>query len=114
MLLEDLKRDPDAYYRSIAAVLGVEAERFASTLRGKRENVSISQAYLSFWQTFGPLVPRRVTRKLALRMSRFQGRSARVRLKAAHREALEAITCEGNRQLAAEFGLDFAGHGYFM
>jgi hypothetical protein len=68
LLFEELKTAPESFARRLAHFLNVDPEAMAALLRGKRENVSISQGYLTFWHHFGHMLPRSVVRLVALRM----------------------------------------------
>lgn len=113
-LYEELVRDPDLFAGDISAFLGVDAGRFRDLLEGARENVSMSQRYLSFWKRAAPLLPRKWVRKGAMRLSMRGGPTARIDLSPQTEADLRERVADDNAALAARFGLDLAGHGYLM
>ena len=114
LLFEELKTAPQSFAHKLAGFLEVDAERMAALLRGKRENVSISQSYLTFWHHFGHMLPRSGVKMIALRMPRFRGAPARVRLSLKQQALLRELCAEENARLEAEFGLDLDRYGYYL
>jgi len=114
LLFEELKTSPETFAHKLARFLEVEAESLAALLRDKRENVSISRSYLAFWHHVGHMLPRFVVRAIALRMPRFAGAPARIRLTGEQRAMLRELCAEENARLDAEFGLGLDGYGYSL
>lgn len=111
---ELLRRDPAAFARACAAALEVDPEPFARLLEGRRENASMSQAYLDFWRRVGHLLPRRLVRKWSRRMPMHRGPAARIALPEAIRADVARMVAADNRRLAALTGLDLGALGYTL
>lgn len=114
LLFEELKAAPETFAHKLARILGVEAESLATLLRDQKENVSISQSYLTFWHHFGHMLPRSVVRAIALRMPRFAGAPARIRLTPNQQTVIRELCAEENARLEAEFALGLESHGYCL
>lgn len=113
-LYEELVRDPRGFTAKVSAFLCIDASAFGALLEGARENVSMSQRYLSFWRRAAPLLPRRWVRKGAMRLSMDGGTRARIDLSPRVAADLHDRVADDNAALAARFDLDLAGHGYPM
>jgi hypothetical protein len=114
LLFEELKAAPESFAHKLAHFLNVNAEAMAALLRGRKENVSISQSYLTFWHHFGHMLPRSVVKLIALRMPRFRGAPARIRLSPKQQTVIHELCAEENARLEAEFGLGLDRYGYCM
>jgi hypothetical protein len=114
LLFEELKAAPETFARKLAQFLDVEGDRLAALLRNKKENVAISQNYLAFWPHFGHMLPRTVVRAIALRMPRFAGAPARIRLTRKQQTVLRELCAEENARLDADFGLGLDRYGYSL
>jgi len=123
-LFEDLRSDPESYYRSIAEFLGIEPEECLKLTGSSHLNLRLLQSDMdyirqvdSIWHErlrwrFSTLKKRRGRLLRQRRSARNQSEPARVELNDEWREKVSNGTREGNRYLADEFGLDLAGYGY--
>jgi hypothetical protein len=114
LLFEELKTAPESFAHKLAKFLNVDGAAMAALLRGKKENVSISHSYLTFWHHFGHMLPRSIVRLIALRMPRFRGAPARIRLSPKQQTAIHELCALENARLEAEFGLGLDRYGYCL
>lgn len=109
---ELLRQEPGAFAEACAGALGVDGRQFTELMAGKRENASMSQAYLDFWRRFGWCLPRRLVRKWSRSMPMHGGPSARIVIPAAIAADVARRVAANNARLAADYSLDLHGLGY--
>lgn len=114
LLFEQLQEDATAYAQRLAEVLGADARQVGAQLLAHRENAAMTAGYYGFWRTFGHLLPRRLVRKLAMRMRTGAGGKVGLDLTPAMRAELAALCAEDNAALARRYGLDLGRYGYLL
>ncbi len=114
LLFEQLRRDPEAYARSFAEILGVDGDTFHRLMAGKRENAAMSQRHLLFWRRVGHLLPRKLVRDWSRSEALRRGAPARVEVPETIRLHIRELCADDNAELARTFGLDLAGNGYAL
>lgn len=111
-LFEELVRDPAQFGSELAPFLGLDRDGLMALLNGKHENRSISRRYVIFWRLLQHLLPRKVVRKLSMRMHMREGRSASVVLSKAIAMHIAELIADDNARLARMFDLDLDRYGY--
>ncbi len=114
LLFEHLRRDPDAYAKAFANIIGVDAAMFRQLMAGKRENPAMSQRHLAFWRRFGHLLPRKLVRDWSRSDALRRGAPARIDVPESIRQHIRELCAEDNAELARTFGLDLAGSAYTL
>ncbi len=113
-LFETLREDNRQFACSLSNFLGVDTDQFEVLLKADRQNPTISQDYIDFWQRWGPWLPYRLAQKLALRVDSSRGRPAKIDIGDRGREIVESLCAEGNSRLEKEYGVPLSRYGYTM
>lgn len=123
-LFEDLRSDPESYYRSIAEFLGIEPEECLKLTGSSHLNLRLLQSDMDYIRQVDSIWHERLRWRLSTpderrgrlpqrrRSARNQSEPARVELNDECREKVSNGTREGNRYLTDEFELDLASYGY--
>ncbi|TGD73504.1 hypothetical protein E4634_10765 [Mangrovimicrobium sediminis] len=122
-LFEDMIADADAYYRGISEFIGIDGEKTLELVAGAHANPRLTQAeYDHIREVDSSLVartrwrfsPDAERRRQMRKISRAQPDSPGVKIALTDevRQRVIDSTCEGNRWLRDELGLDVERHGY--
>ncbi|VAW80547.1 hypothetical protein MNBD_GAMMA15-2368 [hydrothermal vent metagenome] len=113
-LFETLREDSGLFASDLSNFLGVDTGQFEVLLKADRQNPTISQNYIDFWQRWGPWLPYRLAQKLALRADNSRGRPAKIDIGERGREIVRTLCAEGNGRLEKEYGVPLSRYGYTM
>lgn len=119
-LFEELQRQPEKYYRSIAQFIGIDPDEAFLLSQQKHLNKRITQGelekirqlYSSFWiRALLPLLSKRLRRGLLLTAAK-SSRPAKVELASEFQGKIVAATREGHHWLVENLDLPLEQHGY--
>jgi hypothetical protein len=114
LLLEELREDPRAFYRSIADFLGIDHALLPEdVIRSKRNESPSGVAVLEKRYPALARVKSALPKPLVAAVKSYvPGQKAKLSWPGGLRETIGEIYVDGNRRLASSYGLPLGGYGY--